>query len=80
MRFRRRKQESGRVDDGEGLRRLNRGMFRLFGPPSVGRYEGPYEEADPDPVCPFCGHRESEHTRVRTADGKMLRSCPAGNR
>lgn len=62
--------------DDQRLSRWNRFTLRFFGPPSVGRYEGAYPEADPDPVCPFCGSRESAHERARTRDGKALRRCP----
>jgi len=58
------------------LRRWNRLNLRFFGPPHVGRYDGPYPEVDRDPACPACGHRESEHENFRTAEGKTLRRCP----
>ena len=60
------------------ISRWNRLNLKFFGPPQVGHYEGPWEEADPDPVCPFCSRRESEHLREVNADGKRLRRCPAG--
>jgi len=59
------------------LRRWNRFAFRFFGPPSVGRYDGPYPDVDPDPACPHCGHHESAHAGYRSADGKTLRRCPS---
>ncbi|HEU5033209.1 MAG TPA: hypothetical protein VFT62_00465 [Mycobacteriales bacterium] len=69
-----------RAEDGSpaprSLRGWNRLTLRFFGPPSVGRYDGPYPEVDPDPDCPFCGSRESSHETFRTADGKTLRRCP----
>ncbi|MDQ1684742.1 MAG: hypothetical protein QOC82_1479 [Frankiaceae bacterium] len=61
------------------LRRWNRFAFRFFGPPSVGRYDGPYPAVDPDPACPHCGNRESAHAGYRSADGKALRTCPASS-
>jgi hypothetical protein len=63
-------------EGGRGFRRWNRFTLRFFGPPSVGRYDGPYPEVDPDPDCPFCGSRESSHETFRTAEGKTLRRCP----
>lgn len=57
--------------------RWNRLNLKFFGPPHVGHYEGPWEEAEPDPVCPFCKQRESAHSRDTNADGKRLRRCPS---
>jgi hypothetical protein len=71
---RRRKDQTGALR----LSRWNRLSLKVFGPPQVGRYEGPWEQADPDPVCPFCGNRESAHLRDTNADGKHFRRCPAG--
>ena len=62
--------------EGRGLRGVNRFSLRLFGPPSVGRYDGAYPPVDANPVCPSCSHRESEHESFRTQDGKTLRRCP----
>jgi len=62
-----------------GLARWNRFTFRFFGPPSVGRYDGPYPQIDRDPACPSCGQRESSHQSFRTRDGKTLRRCPGLN-
>jgi hypothetical protein len=66
------------ADDTEGrpLRRWNRLTFRFFGPPQIGRYDGPYPEVDRDPPCPFCGSSESAHETFHTAEGKTLRRCP----
>ncbi|HET7530766.1 MAG TPA: hypothetical protein VFJ98_07380 [Mycobacteriales bacterium] len=58
------------------LHRWNRLNLRFFGPPHVGRYDGPYPEIDPDPACPFCGNPESAHETFRTAEAKTLRRCP----
>jgi hypothetical protein len=67
-----------RSDNSEQSRtsRWNRLNLKVFGPPHVGHYEGPWEEAEADPVCPFCGHRESAHERDTNADGKHFRRCP----
>jgi hypothetical protein len=58
--------------------RWNRLNLKFFGPPHVGHYEGPWEKAEADPVCPFCGQRESAHVRATNADGKHFRRCPTG--
>jgi len=58
--------------------RWNRLTLKLFGPPHVGRYEGAWEEAEADPVCPFCHQRESAHFRGSNSDGKHFRRCPTG--
>jgi len=58
--------------------RWNRINLKFFGPPHVGHYEGPWEKAEADPVCPFCGQRESTHFRDTNADGKHFRRCPTG--
>jgi hypothetical protein len=58
------------------LRRWNRLNLRFFGPPHVGRYDGPYPEVDRDPACPSCHRPESEHETFRTPEGKTLRRCP----
>lgn len=56
----------------------NRLTLKFFGPPHVGHYEGPWEKAEADPVCPFCKQRESAHFRDTSADGKRFRRCPSG--
>jgi hypothetical protein len=73
----RKKDASGKAAEGRGLRGVNRFSLRLFGPPSVGRYDGAYPAVDRDPACPSCAHHESEHETFRTRDGKTLRRCPS---
>lgn len=62
--------------DKSRVSRWNRLNLKFFGPPHVGHYEGPWEKLDPDPVCQFCQHRESEHLRDTNAEGKRFRRCP----
>jgi len=56
------------------LRKFNKRMFFFFGPPQLGR-GGPEPTVDRDPVCPRCGHVESEHTIFRDA-AKSFAQCP----
>jgi len=51
-------------------------MFFFFGPPQVGSTSEPAPAIDRDPVCPRCGHRESEHTIFRDAQ-KSFAQCPS---
>jgi hypothetical protein len=67
---------TGSADRRRGIRGVNRFSLRLFGPPSVGRYEGAYPPVDRNPPCASCGRLESEHETFRTNDGKTLRRCP----
>lgn len=73
-----RRRRPGAGAEARGVRRWNRFTLRFFGPPHVGRYDGPYPPVDPDPACPFCGAVESAHQTFRTAEGKTLRRCPTG--
>jgi hypothetical protein len=57
--------------------RWNRFCFRFWGPPTLGDLSAPQRPIDPDPPCPHCSHRESEHQTFGTRDGKVLRRCPA---
>jgi hypothetical protein len=59
------------------LARWNRVNLKVFGPPDVGHYEGPWEQSEADPLCPFCHQLESVHTRDTNAEGKRFRRCPA---
>lgn len=71
--MKRREQEQPTKDRVSRWNRLN---LKFFGPPHVGHYEGPWEKAEADPVCPFCKQRESAHSRDTNADGKRFRRCP----
>jgi hypothetical protein len=72
-----RKRATGDRSEGRGLRGVNWFSLRLFGPPSVGRYDGAYPAVDRNPACPSCSNLESEHESFRTRDGKTLRRCPS---
>jgi hypothetical protein len=71
----RRKREARDTDGRRTPERWNRGMLFFFGPPQLGRGGEAPPVVERDPLCPFCGFRESQHTIFR--DEKASRAaCP----